>query len=266
MAYLRRFGARQEMSDKSQSHRYDSGVTEPSATRIEQSKLQPGQWTLRHLVIVLAVVAVGSAIVAPWLRQISARQLAFAGLAGMVAMATAACLFGVGVWARKHQVAAAGARLLEVELTGWHAFNWLWWFFLIASFFNLGLSAIFLLNLPSDGEVPWHMAFGTVGQGFNLGAVFGNLLLCFSNANCYFELCEKGLLIQKVHFVPWNKITRMEWTDGPRGALVVYANRIRHILPMDAAGRETVRDLIAAHWSGTQESTAAAPDALSVSR
>jgi hypothetical protein len=262
------------MSDKSQSHRYDSGVTEPSATRIEQSKLQPGQWTLRHLVIVLAVVAVGSAIVAPWLRLLPSRLLVIAGAAVMIAIVSASSTFAVGILVLKRIVVKAGRRLLQVELNDRRAFKWYRWMYCLTAACGVGLVALFILSMPSEVNDVWMLAVSQIAfHSFNAGMLVAHHFLQSLNTNYLFSLHDNGLVIHRTpfpwwvtQFIPWDKITRIQWSDEPSGTLVVYTNRIRHILPMDAAGRETVRDLIAAHWSGTQESTAAAPAALSVSR
>jgi hypothetical protein len=247
------------MSDRAESHRYDSGVTEPTKAHTEPANLQPGQWTLRHLIIVLAVVAVGSAIVAPWLRLLSARQLAITGAAWATALIVAACFFNLGTFVRKRQLKGAGKCLLRVDFSLRAGHQWLWWSnVLIAIFLGVLLTA-YLCIAPPSRDLDLSLALQIFNPSFLLGITLGNVLLWSSNAYGRFEICENGLVIQKSIFVRWSKITRVEWTDEPRGTLVVYANHTRHVLPIDAKDREAVRDLIAAHWSGTHRPTATEP-------
>jgi hypothetical protein len=236
------------------------GVNESSPTRADSSKLEPGQWTLRHLVIVLAVVAVGSAILGPWLRQISARQLAFAGLAAAMAVAVASFTFTFGMFLRKRKAAGAGRRLLQVQVKHWLAFNWSWWTLCFAALCGVGMVAVLILILPSKGEIPTAIAFPIAHQSLIAGMLGGLLLLWSANAACLLEVHDNGLLIQRSQFVPWGQITRMEWTSGPDANLLVQARDTRYCFAIDEPDRDAVRELIALYWSATPRPAVAEPE------
>jgi hypothetical protein len=241
------------------------GVKKPPATSDSESRLEPGQWTLRQLVIVLAVVAVGSAILAPWLRVISGRQLAIAGLAATMAIAVASFTFTFGMFLRKRKTAGAGRRLLQVQVKHWLAFNWSWWTLCFAALCGVAMVAVFILNLPSKGEIPSHFAVQIALHSVSAGMLGGLLLLWSANAACLLELHEQGLLIQRAQFVPWGQITRMEWTSGPGANLIVQAGHTRYCFAIDEPDRDAVRELIGLYWSGTSRPAVADPE-LSVNK
>jgi hypothetical protein len=235
------------------------GVKRQPATSDSPSKLEPGQWSLRQLVIVLAVVAVGSAIFAPWLRLISGRQLAIAGLAATVAIAVASFMFTAGMFLRKRKTAGAGRRLLQVQVKHWLAFHWSWWTICLAVLGGVALVAVFILILPSKGEIPTPIAVQIALHSVNAGMLSGLLLLWSANAACLLEVHDNGLLIQRSQFVPWGQITRMDWTSGPDVNLIVQAEHARYCFAIDEPDREAVRELIALYWSGTPRPAVAEP-------